>query len=205
MINNINLLHRKTNYNSNRQKNSEKKDSNKNKINFNINESLITENKPKNPNYESADNKNSYTLFTKNYKSSPKINFKIKKVVLPQNIKDHKNSKDSLSNKTMEENSMIFPFQICYVCDSLNQRDFVYSTELCDHTLCLKCLKAFYEIKIENCDYTFKCPIFFCIHKYREELIKVFVSEIHYKSYLKKIGIKILRKFIKKFRNIKAK
>jgi len=85
-------------------------------------------------------------------------------------------------NVTIEDNSIFNPFQFCYICDNLNQIDFIYTTETCSHSICFKCLKSFLENRIDHNNFSIKCPIFTCNENFKEELTKNLVSEYHYKQ-----------------------
>lgn len=164
----------------------ENEPANKTSINFENNFNLNTITHP-NIHYNNKQitlnrERKAYPIFGKNYKSMPKINFVIKNS-LNENKKENV---ESDSNKTLEDNSIIYPFQFCYICDSLNQMDFVSTSTECDHTICFKCLKTYFEAKIDQHDFAFKCPIYFCKSKYTEQLIKVFISEQHFKFYSKR-------------------
>lgn len=91
-------------------------------------------------------------------------------------------------NVTIEENSIIYPFRFCYLCDNLYQIDLVYNSETCNHSICQKCLKCFMEYKIDQNDLLIKCPIFTCCGKYKNELVKDLISQSHYRQ----LGYKFL-------------
>jgi len=107
------------------------------------------------------------------------IEFKNEKL---QNRKSVQNQEklDSQCNVTVEESSIIYPLQFCYICDNLNQIDFVYKTETCKHSICFKCLKLFYEAKFDQNRFSLKCPIFTCDGKFQENLFKNIISEYYF-------------------------
>lgn len=68
----------------------------------------------------------------------------------------------------------------CLICNKLINISELYTSMKCAHFICRKCLKRFYEEKIEEGSLNFKCPIFFCKHKYDLNTIRELVTEQHF-------------------------
>lgn len=80
-------------------------------------------------------------------------------------------------NFSMNEDST---FTTCLICDKIYQMSSLYSAKGCQHLLCRKCIKNYYEEKIEQGETTFKCPVFKCTSMFDIALIRVFISNEHF-------------------------
>ena len=71
-------------------------------------------------------------------------------------------------------------YNSCLICDKIYPISNLYSSKECKHLLCRKCIKNFYEEKIETGEKNFKCPVFTCPGIFDTGIIKVFVSNEHF-------------------------
>lgn len=71
-------------------------------------------------------------------------------------------------------------YNSCLICDKIYPVSNLYSSKECNHLLCRKCIKNFYEEKIETGEKNFKCPVFSCSGIFDIGIIKVFVSNEHF-------------------------
>lgn len=69
----------------------------------------------------------------------------------------------------------------CLICEKIAMSHDIYTTGKCAHNICKKCIKRYYEEKIEEGDFSFKCPIYFCDHTFSLQIIKHFITVQHYK------------------------
>ena len=71
-------------------------------------------------------------------------------------------------------------YNSCIICDKIYPVNNLYSAQECKHLLCRKCIKNYYEEKIEEGEKSFKCPIFKCPSVFAQSMIKAFVSAEHF-------------------------
>ena len=71
-------------------------------------------------------------------------------------------------------------FTTCLICDKIYPMSSLYSARGCQHLLCRKCIKNYYEEKIEQGERTFKCPVFKCSCMFDLAMIKEFISNEHF-------------------------
>jgi hypothetical protein len=100
-------------------------------------------------------------------------------------VKDYAN--EVLTNENPEEHFEYF--KLCYICDKLHLTTTTFTSIGCEHTICLKCGKTFYEDKIEQGEFNLKCPMYKCTFCPDIEFIKLLLSDKHIetlKKYLEK-------------------
>jgi hypothetical protein len=69
-------------------------------------------------------------------------------------------------------------YRSCCICDFYIDKS--VSLSPCQHALCEKCLKSFYENRIEAGYTTLMCPIYSCGSTVQFEQIKAYISDVHY-------------------------
>jgi hypothetical protein len=70
-------------------------------------------------------------------------------------------------------------FKLCFICDKLHLTTTTFTALGCEHMICLKCGKTFYEDKIEQGEYDLQCPIYKCPFSPNLEFIKILLSDKH--------------------------
>jgi len=86
-----------------------------------------------------------------------------------KNTNRYESSSPSLTDQTY----------ICFICDQYYSSEKIITSNKCDHTICNKCARDFFEEKIEQGNNEMKCVIFKCPMKYETKLIKSLISEKH--------------------------
>jgi hypothetical protein len=76
-------------------------------------------------------------------------------------------------------------FKLCYICDKLHLTTTTFTSLGCEHTICLKCGKTFYEDKIEQGEFNLQCPIYRCTFCPDIEFIKMLLSDKHIQTFKK--------------------
>jgi hypothetical protein len=83
-----------------------------------------------------------------------------------------------------EENTFEY-FKLCFICDKLHLTTTTFTAIGCEHSICQKCGKTYYEDKIEQGDYSLKCPVYRCTYIPDPELVEKLLSGKHYQAYRK--------------------
>jgi hypothetical protein len=81
------------------------------------------------------------------------------------------------TNRYESSNSLSEQSYICFICDQYYSSEKIIKTNKCDHTICNKCARDFFEEKIEQGNFEMKCVIFKCPKKYERKVIKSLISE----------------------------
>ena len=100
--------------------------------------------------------------------------------------------KKVIENDNIENNPFIGHIK-CFICDRDYLISRLYSAECKKHYICRKCLKNFYEDKIENIyfikdDSSLKCPCENCDAKINFDILKNKISDRHIALYLEKVN-----------------
>ena len=84
---------------------------------------------------------------------------------------------DDNDYENMNENLTSRITSSCLICEKITPKSNLYHSTMCSHGICRKCIKLYYEDKIEDgiID-NFKCPVYSCKGHFNESLIKVFIS-----------------------------
>lgn len=81
------------------------------------------------------------------------------------------------NNNNINENLTSRITSSCLICERITPKSNLYHSKTCSHGICRKCIKLYYEDKIEDGIFNnFKCPIYSCKGHFNESLIKVFIS-----------------------------
>ena len=94
------------------------------------------------------------------------------------NLINHVNDdEDYIIHRSINENLTSRITSSCLICEKIFPKSNLYSSSTCAHDICRKCIKLYYEDKIEDgiID-NFKCPIYSCRGHFSESLIRVFIS-----------------------------
>jgi hypothetical protein len=102
----------------------------------------------------------------------------------PPSIENDIKSKDFESSEKLKydhlnEEPTFEYFKLCYICDKLHLTTSTFSSLGCEHAICLKCGKTFYEDKIEQGEGNLKCPIYNCQACPEISFIKTILSDKH--------------------------
>ncbi len=110
-----------------------------------------------------------------------KKNFKqdCEKLIIAKSNEDNKGL-DSVRNYSNLLNE-------CFICEISLTADEIFGSLNCDHYFCFFCGKIFFENKIEQNDFFFKCLRYKCDKLIHLRIVKRCISEQHYKSLIKKV------------------
>lgn len=79
----------------------------------------------------------------------------------------------------------------CIICEKIiNQFNIIDLA--CNHAICRKCAKVYYEDKIENRNFIFKCPVYFCKGFFALNQMENIISNNHYIIMNKHFGEELL-------------
>ena len=95
------------------------------------------------------------------------------------NLINHDGDNDYIvnDNNNINENLTSRITSSCLICEKIIPKSNLYHSKTCSHGICRKCIKLYYEDKIEDGIFdNFKCPIYSCKGHFNESLIKVFIS-----------------------------
>ena len=98
----------------------------------------------------------------------------------------HEKSDLSINDKLSLKNNMDDKCYnlVCFICDLIFKKN-PNQFQVCEHFICEKCGKAFFEEKIEQGEKRITCPSFKCFSEVNDEKIKLLVSEKHFNQYKK--------------------
>lgn len=80
--------------------------------------------------------------------------------------------------------SSISIYQKCLICNKGFSKHSMINTKNCDHFLCRRCAKNYYEEKIEQGLSLLKCPVMPCCCYYEVTMMNYIISDNHYKLLL---------------------
>lgn len=115
---------------------------------------------------------------------------------LSTNSFNNKNQKNDLKldldfkSRNIDNKIEIFPqssiriYKKCLICNKGFSKHNMINTKSCDHFLCRKCAKNYYEEKIEQGLNILKCPVMFCCCYYDVKMMNYIISDNHYKLLL---------------------
>lgn len=101
---------------------------------------------------------------------------------LKQSILKHSQLSNSMIRNNSLNSALYYP---CIICDKFFKKTNFVSSPDCEHVVCLKCGKYYYEEKIEQGETKFKCPKYKCDGEIDVCVIQKIVSTLHYESLIK--------------------
>jgi hypothetical protein len=120
------------------------------------------------------------------FKAEESRNDNIKLILNNNKPNDNSKINDNSSNITdinlkpagVNNLSILNVYKLCSICDLYIEKGTVFT---CQHIVCDKCCKVFYEDRIELGYINLQCPIYSCKFKIDISSIKERISEAHYK------------------------
>jgi len=96
------------------------------------------------------------------------------------------NQNISLDNSNLEINSK--NLSRCFICQINLLPNELFSTQLCEHYFCYFCGKTFFEKKVEQKYFLFKCPFYKCNKLAHLKIIKKLITNQHFNSMIKTLA-----------------
>lgn len=121
---------------------------------------------------------------------------------------------DPQTKRELKDSSKVhnFPYRICTICEQYFLKEGVYISKACLHSICHKCAKVYFELKVEDGsidfserrpsqlevnedsqltepiqhkseDFYFLCPVYTCKGNYPIEVIKSIIGSKHFEAY----------------------
>jgi hypothetical protein len=95
-----------------------------------------------------------------------------------------------LNNIQITNLTFFTKYKSCCICDFYIDKAMALT---CQHILCEKCIKSYYEHRIESGYTSLTCPIYSCGAKVENETIKDYISDIHYDRLIYDTSILLLK------------
>ena len=115
-----------------------------------------------------------------------------KNPIISNKESEHRKLKVINSNsKLIEEKNGIVTFDdnrkmFCFICEKSYKKDKIFVPKCKVHHMCRKCIKNFYEEKLENNVFLLSCPFAKCNEEIDLNILKNIISKTHYEMLINK-------------------